>query len=351
MSYKATEITAYLQNGEAATVEAAELAGKAIANAWNDREFELSATAGPLQQCVLDSPDMAPAAAVLDRLVRRFDVFVHDNPQLIKPCHATERRHPKVTETGATGPAPRGHCLLCESSYVSDRTPMGEAGYCMMCRPRVEVTCDRCSAVCPGAYDGDRKCATCRLVPLGVQQYEDKLAAAQAISELPITAEPVSRNGTDARTGHGEQHGNPGFGNPGLLDTSSPAAAEPAAPAGGAPRILVTGSRTWTDRRVIRDALATVWHPNGVLVSGACLRGADALCEQCWEHWGGQVERHPADWKRHGRPRAGFVRNGEMVAAGADVCLAFIRAGSSGASDCAGRARRAGIPTRIFTAE
>ncbi|UJW32514.1 SLOG family protein [Saccharothrix sp. AJ9571] len=114
-------------------------------------------------------------------------------------------------------------------------------------------------------------------------------------------------------------------------------------------RVLVTGSRGWSDRRVIRDALASMWHPDAVLVSGACPDGADALCEACWSHWSGRVERHPAQWRRFGR-RAGCLRNTEMVAAGADVCLAFILDQSRGASHTAQLARRAGIPTRIFRA-
>lgn len=115
-------------------------------------------------------------------------------------------------------------------------------------------------------------------------------------------------------------------------------------------RVLITGSRTWTDRPAIRRALASVWHPEAVLVSGACRAGADALCESCWSRWGGRVERHPADWDRHGQA-AGFRRNREMVELGADICLAFIRNESAGATHCSGLARRAGIPTRIVRAQ
>jgi hypothetical protein len=132
-------------------------------------------------------------------------------------------------------------------------------------------------------------------------------------------------------------------------------------------RILITGSRTWTDTATIRAALAEVWTPGNVLVSGAA-RGADALCAACWRHWGGDVEEYPADWRGpcaascppgHRRtrtggwsycPNAGHVRNLAMIQTGPDLCLAFIRDRSRGATHCAGWAELAGIPTRIFAA-
>ena len=51
-------------------------------------------------------------------------------------------------------------------------------------------------------------------------------------------------------------------------------------PAAAGRRVLITGSRTWTDTTTIRSALASVWgHGDAVLVSGGCPRGADHLDE------------------------------------------------------------------------
>src|SRR6266545_8028514 len=109
-------------------------------------------------------------------------------------------------------------------------------------------------------------------------------------------------------------------------------------------RILVTGSREWTDFAAIVEALREWKAPAAVLVEGGA-RGADRLAATIWRAWGLTVEEHPADWDRYGR-RAGYLRNREMIAAGADVCLAFILDNSRGATHCANAAETAGIPTR-----
>lgn len=124
-------------------------------------------------------------------------------------------------------------------------------------------------------------------------------------------------------------------------------------------RLLVTGSRTWTDAPFIRRELHSVLCPEfGVfrpltLVHGGAIRGADCIADEWAEMEIADhdspitVECHAADWKQHGK-RAGLIRNAEMVKAGADLCLAFIRAHSRGATHCAALASAAGIETRIY---
>lgn len=121
-------------------------------------------------------------------------------------------------------------------------------------------------------------------------------------------------------------------------------------------RILVTGSRTWTNRNLlgmelIQAAVELAGDSNTpiTLVSGACPRGADRIAEEHAERWGWTIERHPANWEAHGKA-AGFIRNQAMVDLGADACIAFRRGGSRGTTHCGQAAERAGIPTRWIEA-
>lgn len=122
-------------------------------------------------------------------------------------------------------------------------------------------------------------------------------------------------------------------------------------------RILVTGSRTWTDEKVVREALSDAfrWRPDGdesVTVVHGGARGADRMASRWVRDFscvGNPIAEivHHANWPLYGR-RAGILRNQQMVDDGAYVCLAFIRDGSRGASHCALAADAAGIPVKFY---
>jgi YspA, cpYpsA-related SLOG family len=118
-------------------------------------------------------------------------------------------------------------------------------------------------------------------------------------------------------------------------------------------RILVTGSRDWDDEALLGYQLGVAAFEGLraareiVIVHGACPTGADEIADRIARFHGHAVEAHPADWERAGRA-AGPIRNREMVTAGADVCLAFVKDCSPGAAGCADMAERAGIPVRRF---
>jgi YspA, cpYpsA-related SLOG family len=114
-------------------------------------------------------------------------------------------------------------------------------------------------------------------------------------------------------------------------------------------RVLVTGSRTWIDYLAVTAALDGLYAEYGdrlVVVHGGCSRGADLFADRWARAAGVRAERHLAPWRLYGR-RAGRVRNLAMVATMPDLCLAFIRDASPGATHCANAARAAGIPTVI----
>ena len=112
-------------------------------------------------------------------------------------------------------------------------------------------------------------------------------------------------------------------------------------------RFIVCGSRTWTNKEAIRDALLLI--PIGaVLVHGACPKGADFIADKVWKEMGGKVEAHPADWNTHGTA-GGPIRNTKMAKLGADLCLAFRSRGkSNGTDDMIKKARAEGILVKVI---
>jgi hypothetical protein len=129
-------------------------------------------------------------------------------------------------------------------------------------------------------------------------------------------------------------------------------------------RVLITGSRDWPDIERVRHELSRIYDELAatrlmVVVHGDCPTGADIMAKAwalttftpaCTDDFERVTEEpHPAAWHVHGN-KAGPIRNKAMVDKGADVCLAFIRNGSRGASHTADLAEQAGIETRRFTA-
>lgn len=121
-------------------------------------------------------------------------------------------------------------------------------------------------------------------------------------------------------------------------------------------RILFTGSRSFDRDDAIYDALDIIaraafssGYERIVLVHGACPEGGDAHADgwaiERGRLWPIRAERHPANWRQHGK-KAGFLRNKAMVDLGADICLAAIREESKGATMCAELAERAEIPVQ-----
>ncbi len=130
-------------------------------------------------------------------------------------------------------------------------------------------------------------------------------------------------------------------------------------------RLLITGSRSWTDYKLMRMELGSIYHQLEtqkrpvVLIHGAA-KGADSMAGEIWKSLGGKVEEHPAQWSTHDSKcpawhqgmqtckRAGYRRNDQMVNLGVSMCLAFIKDNSRGATMTANLVKAAGIKIREF---
>lgn len=86
-------------------------------------------------------------------------------------------------------------------------------------------------------------------------------------------------------------------------------------------KVLVCGSRTFKDYRLLRQVLGGL-AITGIIEGGA--RGADRLARQYAEESGIPVQTFPAKWDEHGKS-AGPIRNAQMLAEGLpDEVIAFL---------------------------
>lgn len=136
-------------------------------------------------------------------------------------------------------------------------------------------------------------------------------------------------------------------------------------------KIMVTGSREFTDYEMMKDAMAFAVgqaEPGEqiTLLSGAA-DGADKMAEKIAANYGCEIHRYPADWENHDSEcptwhaehsprycrRAGYRRNAAMIAEGPDLVLGFFREGATnrGTSMTVKLARAAGITVWTYTDE
>ncbi len=122
----------------------------------------------------------------------------------------------------------------------------------------------------------------------------------------------------------------------------------------GTYRVLVTGSREWSEEGIVRAVLderleiARELGLDFVLIHGGCHRGADAMADRWGVEHAVQVVRYPADWS--GGKSAGPARNRLMVETShPDVAVAFIQGPSRGTHHCVSLLERSKIPVLTFT--
>lgn len=120
-------------------------------------------------------------------------------------------------------------------------------------------------------------------------------------------------------------------------------------------KILVCGSRNWSDIETIANTLMSISDdPTSVIIHGAC-RGADWIAGEVSKQLGFIVRDYPADWNQY-KKAAGIIRNQHMLDVENkptdcfDLCLAFNDdlENSNGTLDMVTRANKAGIPIKVI---
>jgi hypothetical protein len=159
----------------------------------------------------------------------------------------------------------------------------------------------------------------------------------------------------------------------GALHSSAPARQHPVR---RSHRVLVTGSRDFTDASLVAQtldtALALLQVPlsaeNSLTLVHSAARGLDVLAAQVASRRGWTIENYPAQWDKHADAcpawhitpvpqatckMAGHRRNHEMIALGADLVIGFpmgdeASGHSRGTWGCARAAMTAQLPTLVL---
>lgn len=113
-------------------------------------------------------------------------------------------------------------------------------------------------------------------------------------------------------------------------------------------KVIVCGSREWTDRGSIEAVLSKL-EADTIVLHGGC-RGADALAGEVAEGLGFTVIEFPALWATEGKS-AGPRRNVRMLGQRPDRVIAFHEDldKSKGTKHMVSIARQAGVPVEVHS--
>ena len=110
-------------------------------------------------------------------------------------------------------------------------------------------------------------------------------------------------------------------------------------------RVLVCGSRDWTDQEAIVNRIALL--PSDAVVVHGGARGADRIAGAAAEILGHEVKVFRADWNKYGKA-AGILRNLQMLDTRPDRVIAFWDGVSPGTQHTIEEARRRGIKVEVI---
>ena len=113
-------------------------------------------------------------------------------------------------------------------------------------------------------------------------------------------------------------------------------------------KIVVCGSRDWTDSEKVLNRLARLTSMHTVIITGGA-RGADTVAHEAAKKLAMETLVIPADWARMGKS-AGPVRNRAMLDQNPDLVIAFHHelSKSKGTIDCILEANRRGITVEVI---
>ena len=109
-------------------------------------------------------------------------------------------------------------------------------------------------------------------------------------------------------------------------------------------KVLVTGSRNWTDEDATRQELEKLDPYKDIVIHGGC-RGADMIADRIAKSLGVHTARVDALWNWYPHT-AGPVQNSIMLDLEPDNILAFPLPGSKGTLDMLKQAKQINVPIK-----